>query len=86
MKNWLLEKINLNFSKEFQPHVIELENGDINLEWIQPFVRIELEINYKKESLELYSTDFKTGKFTELVFPWDNWEKALETVKSLFHT
>lgn len=50
------------------PAVVPTEEGNVSLEWIRPAARIELEVNFVEEQLELYATDLEHDEFVEESF------------------
>jgi hypothetical protein len=58
------------------PAVIPTEDGNVSLEWIKPTARIELEVNFAENRLELYATDIKADTFVDESFKAGDWAGA----------
>lgn len=65
------------------PAVVPTEEGHVSLEWIKPAARVELEVNFSGQQLELYATDLKQDRFVEESFGWDEWPEAFQKVITL---
>ena len=59
------------------------ESGNVILEWIQPKARIELEINFAEQKIELYATNMASKKFVEESFAQTQWAEAFSRVAGL---
>lgn len=83
-----LEKLSDDLVEKFPlgmeyPVVVPTEDGNVSLEWIKPAARIELEVVFASERLELYATDIEADTFEEASFAMTNWEGAFDKIKSL---
>lgn len=65
------------------PAVVPTEDGTVSLEWIRPDSRIELEVNFKEDRLEIYATDIGTDTFVEESFDSKDWAGAFSRITSL---
>lgn len=65
------------------PAVVPTEDGNVVFEWIRPQARIELEVNFVDQRLELYATNLKTNHFVEETYPQDGWADAFAKVSNL---
>lgn len=65
------------------PTLAPTEDGHVILEWIRPRVRVELEVNFSDQRLELYAADFDTNVFVEDSFECAAWAAALARVATL---
>ena len=65
------------------PTVAPTESGNVILEWIQPKARIELEINFAEQKIELYATNMASKKFVEESFAQTQWAEAFSRVAGL---
>lgn len=52
-------------------------------EWIRPQARIELEVNFADDLLELYATDLAKDDFSEETFRTGDWAAAFGKVTGL---
>lgn len=87
-ETWECEKTGEVYSKHFPvglkyPAVVPTEEGNISLEWIKPTTRVELEVNFSDNQLELYATDLNRDTFVEQSFGWDEWPNAFKKISSL---
>lgn len=82
--NWLSNEVTKVFPESFEyPAVVPTEDGNVVLEWIRPHARIELEVNFADQRLELYATNLKTNEFVEETYPQDGWADAFAKVSTL---
>lgn len=65
------------------PAVIPTEDGNVSLEWIKPTARIELEVNFAENRLELYATDIEADTFVDEFFEAGDWAGAFEKITYL---
>jgi hypothetical protein len=65
------------------PAVVPTEDGNVVFEWTRPQARIELEVNFADQQLELYATNLKTHEFVEQTYQQDGWADAFAKVSSL---
>lgn len=65
------------------PAVVPTEDGNVSLEWIKPTSRIELEVNFAENRLELYATDIETDRFIEESFAMTDWQGAFGKITAL---
>lgn len=65
------------------PAVIPTEEGNVSLEWIKPAARVELEVNFAGNCLELYATDLTADTFVEESFSMEDWAVAFDRITSL---
>jgi hypothetical protein len=65
------------------PAVVPTEDGNVSLEWIKPAARVELEVNFAENRLELYATDIETDTFVEKSFDMADWSGAFGQVTTL---
>lgn len=65
------------------PAVVPTEEGNVSLEWIRPAARVELEVNFAENRLELYATDIEFDTFVEETFALEDWEGAFGKITSL---
>ena len=89
--NYLINEVAKYFPETLEyPSVAPTEDGFIIFEWIRPHARIELEINFDDNKLELYATNLTTealtNKFVEKLFEQTDWEDAFTEVERLLVT
>lgn len=65
------------------PAVVPTEDGNVSLEWIRPSARIELEVNFAGNRLELYATDIESDMFVDESFEAEDWAGAFEKITYL---
>ena len=65
------------------PAVVPTEEGNVVFEWIRPQARIELEVNFAYQRLELYATNLTTHQFVEETYRQDGWAEAFAKVSDL---
>jgi hypothetical protein len=65
------------------PAVVPTEEGHVSLEWIRPAARVELEVNFTDQQLELYATDLSQDSFCEETYGWEEWPEAFQKVITL---
>ena len=65
------------------PAVVPTEEGNVSLEWIKPTARVELEVIFAANRLELYATDIVADTFVEESFDMADWEGAFGRITSL---
>jgi len=65
------------------PTVVPTEDGNVSLEWIRPAARVELEVIFAENRLELYATDIAADTFVEESFDMTDWEGAFGKITSL---
>jgi hypothetical protein len=63
--------------------VVPTEEGNIVFEWIRPHTRIELEVNFSEQQLEIYATNLKTNDFVEETHPQTDWADAFAKASQL---
>ncbi|CAN5698450.1 hypothetical protein BH11VER1_BH11VER1_38490 [soil metagenome] len=81
---WLMNEKARAFPADLEyPAVVPTEEGNVVFEWIRPQARIELEVNFADQRLELYATTLKTNQFVEVTYPQDGWPAAFAKVSSL---
>lgn len=81
---WLQNEMVRAFPADLEyPAVVPTEDGNVVFEWIRPDARIELEVNFAGERLELYATNLKTNQFVEETYPQDAWADAFGKVSTL---
>lgn len=82
--NWLTNEVAKSFPESLEhPSVAPTEEGHVIFEWMQPHARIELEISFADQKLELYSTNLTTNQFVEETFTVEQWEAAFSKVATL---
>jgi len=82
--NWLSNEMAKVFPDSLEyPAVVPTEDGNVVFEWIRPQARIELEVNFAGQKLELYSTNLKKNDFVEATYPQDGWAEAFAKVSTL---
>lgn len=82
--NWLSNEVAKNFPESLEyPSVAPSEDGHVILEWIRPQARIELEVNFSDQKLELYATNLTTNQFLEESFNRTQWNEAFDQVERL---
>ena len=85
--DWLIEKVAKTFPASLShPSVTPTEEGNVILEWISPDSRIELEVNFKEQNLELYATDLTSDRFVEHSFGPGRWKEAFSKVATLLES
>jgi hypothetical protein len=81
---WLSNEVTKAFPESLEyPAVVPTEDGNVVFEWIRPHARIELEVNFADEQLELYATNLKTNQFVEETYSQDGWADAFDKISSL---
>lgn len=80
---WLSGEMADQFPVIDYPSVVPTEEGNVVFEWIRPQARIELEVNFEGDTLELYSTDLAKDEFREETYPKGDWPAAFAKVTSL---
>jgi hypothetical protein len=65
------------------PAVVPTEDGNVSLEWIMPAARVELEVNFAENLLELYATDIEAGTFVEETYAREDWQGAFGKITAL---
>jgi hypothetical protein len=65
------------------PVVVPTEEGNVSLEWIKPAARVELEVNFSENILELYATDIEADTFVEESFALEDWAGAFARITTL---
>ena len=83
-----LQRLSAELAKTFPPSlpypsVAPTEEGHVALEWIRERARIELEVNFTDNKLELYATDLADDSFVEASFERDQWKEALDQVAEI---
>jgi hypothetical protein len=82
--DWLIGEIIRDFPLDLEyPSVVPTEEGNIVFEWIRPHARIELEVNFSEQKLEIYATNLKTNDFVEETYPLSEWTAAFAKVSQL---
>lgn len=82
--SWLMNEMVRDFPADLEyPAVVPTEDGNVVLEWIRPEARIELEVNFADQRLELYASNLKTDQFVEKTYPQNGWPDAFAEVSSL---
>lgn len=85
--SWLMNEMARDFPADLEyPAVAPTEDGNVVLEWIRPESRIELEVNFADQRLELYASNLKTDQFVEKTYPQNGWADAFGEVSSLLAT
>ena len=80
---WLAGEMADYFPSIDYPSVVPTEEGNVVFEWIRPQARIELEVNFADDLLELYATDLAKDDFREETFPKGDWTPAFGKVTGL---
>ncbi len=81
---WLTDEVAKHFPETLEyPSVVPTEDGHVVFEWIRPQARIELEVNFDEQRLELYATNLTTNQFTEESFDTAGWSAAFTRVERL---
>jgi hypothetical protein len=81
---WLSEELIEAFPVGIEyPAVVPTEDGNVSLEWIKPAARIELEVNFIENRLELYATDLEADTFVDESFETGDWAGAFERITYL---
>ena len=65
------------------PAVVPTEEGNVCLEWIMPAARVELEVNFAENHLELYATNIDAETFVEDTFSIEDWQGAFGKITEL---
>lgn len=65
------------------PAVVPTEEGNVSLEWIRPAARVELEVNFSENRLELFASDIDADTFVEEYFALEDWAGAFGKITSL---
>ncbi len=82
--NWLTNEVTKAFPESLEyPAVVPTEDGNVVFEWIRPQARIELEVNFADQQLELYATNLKTNQFVETIFNQNEWQNAFGKIATL---
>ncbi|HBE22618.1 MAG TPA: hypothetical protein DDW21_04070 [Verrucomicrobiales bacterium] len=82
--DWLIGEIIREFPPDLEyPSVVPTEEGNIVFEWIRPHTRIELEVNFSEQQLEIYATNLKTNDFVEETHPQTDWADAFAKASQL---
>lgn len=82
--NWLSNEVTKSFPESLQyPAVVPTEDGNVVFEWIKPQARIELEVNFAAQQLEIYATNLKTRDFSEVTLNQKEWQSAFERIAKL---
>lgn len=82
--DWLISEIISYFPPDLEyPAVVPTEDGNVVFEWIRPHARIELEVNFSEQQLEIYATNLKTNDFVEETHPQTDWSAAFAKVSQL---
>ena len=83
--NWLTNSVVQYFPKDLDyPSVVPTEDGNVIFEWIRPQSRIELEINFANNQIEIYATDIANNEFIEKLYSKEQLDVAFGYVKGLF--
>ncbi len=82
-----LERLSADLVEKFPPDigypaVVPTEEGNVSLEWIIPAARVELEVNFSENRLELYATDIEADTFVEESFDMADWDGAIGEIRS----
>jgi hypothetical protein len=81
---WLTDEVAKYYPEALEyPSVAPTEDGHVVFEWIRPQARVELEVNFDSQKLELYATNLATNQFTEESFDASNWDTAFNKVERL---
>jgi hypothetical protein len=81
---WLTDEVTKYFPEALEyPSVVPTEDGHVVFEWIRPQARIELEVNFGAQKLELYATNLTTNQFTEESFSTSDWDAAFSKIERL---
>lgn len=83
-----LDKLSEALASEFPeglayPSVIPIEDGNISLEWAPDGKRIELEVNFSEDKLELYATLSEQDQFIDKEFTQEQWTEAFQEINTL---
>lgn len=82
--SWLMNEVVRIFPADLEyPAVVPTEDGSVVFEWSRPQARIELEINFAEQKLELYATNLKTKQFVEESYSQDGWTDAFGKIATL---
>ena len=82
--NWLTNEVAKSFPESLEhPSVAPTEEGHVIFEWIRPHARVELEINFADQRLEIFSTNLRTNQFVEETFGVKQWAEAFGKVAGL---
>lgn len=82
--NWLANEVAKFFPETLEyPSVAPTEDGHVIFEWIRPRIRIELEVNFSDQRLELYATNLTKEEFVEECFNREHWNGAFSKVSEL---
>ena len=82
--DWLIEKVAKTFPASLShPSVTPTEEGNVSFEWIKPAARVELEVNFAENRLELYATDIEADSFVDESFDMGDWAGAFVRITSL---
>jgi hypothetical protein len=65
------------------PAVVPTGEGNVCLEWIMPAARVELEVNFAENRLELYATNIEAETFVEDTFSIEDWQGAFGKITEL---
>jgi hypothetical protein len=65
------------------PAIVPTEEGNVSLEWIKPAARVELEVNFAENRLELYATDIDADTFVDETFKMEDWAGAFARIALL---
>jgi hypothetical protein len=80
----LIDEMVRSFPPDLEyPAVVPTEDANVVFEWIRPHARIELEVNFTDQQLELYATNLKTNEFVEETYTQDGWADAFAKVSNL---
>lgn len=82
--NWLTNEVAKSFPESLEhPSAAPTEEGHVIFEWIRPHARVELEVNFADQRLEIYSTNLRTNQFVEETFSLKQWAEAFGKVSGL---
>ena len=82
--NWLTNSVVQHFPKDLEyPSIVPTEDGNVIFEWIRPRSRIELEVNFSNNQIELYATDIANNEFIEALYSQEQLDVAFGNVKRL---
>ena len=83
-----LERLSKQWIESFpqgleEPKAIPTAEGNVSFEWIKPALRMELEVNFTKNRLELRATDIESDTFMDESFDMSDWAGAFARITLL---
>lgn len=83
----LADEVVAHFPDEMEyPSVAPTEEGNVIFEWMRPQARIELEVDFKSRTLELYATNLISNEFVEGSFDREKLDEAFARVSTLLQS